>query len=128
MNNDLISREALKEHKFVGNKYVQIGGRTNGKTLRTVNQAYQQGWNDAIDAIIANAPTVEALTYTDIIEANKEGYNTARRLYERPQGDCENCDFRKFTETFVDGVVAVMNKNGITSLEQLSEILKGGAE
>ena len=47
---------------------------------------------------------------------------------ERPQGDCENCDFRKFTETFVGGVVEIMNKNGITSVEQLQEILKGGAE
>lgn len=47
---------------------------------------------------------------------------------ERPQGDCENCDFRKFSEKFIDGVVEVMNKNGITSVEQLSEILKGGAE
>ena len=59
MNGDLISREELKNHKFVGNKFVQIGGRTNGKTLRAINQAYQQGWNDAIDAIIDNAPTVE---------------------------------------------------------------------
>ena len=59
MNNDLISREALKEHKFVGNKFVQIGGRTNGKTLENINKAYQQGWNDCIDAIIDNAPTVE---------------------------------------------------------------------
>lgn len=55
---DLISRSALKEHKFVGNKYMQIGGRTNGKTLENINKAYQQGWNDAIDAIINNAPTV----------------------------------------------------------------------
>ena len=47
---------------------------------------------------------------------------------ERPQGECEKCDFRKFTETFIDGIVDVMNKNGITSVEQLSEILKGGAE
>jgi len=47
---------------------------------------------------------------------------------ETPQGECEKCDFRKFTETFIDGIVDVMNKNGITSVEQLSEILKGGAE
>jgi hypothetical protein len=54
----LIDADELKEHKFVGNKYVQIGGRTNGKTLENINKAYQQGWNDAIDAIIDNAPTV----------------------------------------------------------------------
>lgn len=44
------------------------------------------------------------------------------------KGKCEKCDFRKFSETFVDGLVDVMNKNGITSVEQLQEILKGGAE
>lgn len=47
--------------------------------------------------------------------------------HKRPQGECENCDFRKFSETFIDGVVDLMNKNGITSVEQLSELLKGGA-
>jgi hypothetical protein len=44
---------------------------------------------------------------------------------ERPQGDCENCDFRKFSEKFVDIFVDLMTKNDITSVEQLSEILKG---
>ena len=53
---------------------------------------------------------------------------TGKPYEERPQGECEKCDFRKFTETFIDGIVDVMNKNGITSVEQLSEILKGGAE
>ena len=43
------------------------------------------------------------------------------------QGGCENCDYRKFTEKLVDGFVEVMNEYGITSVEQLSEILKGGA-
>lgn len=41
-------------------------------------------------------------------------------------GDCENCDFRKFTEKFVNGVFEVMDKNGITSFEQLTEMLKEG--
>lgn len=59
-------------------------------------------------------------------EGNRSTVGT--KLGEAKQGECENCDFRKFTETFVDGVVEVMNKNGITSVEQLSEILRGGAE
>ena len=59
MNNDLISREALKEIRFKSNRFIQIGGRTNGKTLENVSAAYQMGWNDAIDTIIDNAPTVE---------------------------------------------------------------------
>lgn len=48
-----------------------------------------------------------------------------KELEERPTGKCDNCDYRKFTETFIEGVVEVMNKNGITSVEQLSEMLKG---
>jgi len=47
---------------------------------------------------------------------------------ERPQGDCENCDFHKFSEKFVDTFVDLMTKNDIASVEQLSEILKGGTE
>ena len=47
---------------------------------------------------------------------------------ERTQGKCEKCDFRKFSEQFIDGVVDVMTKNGITSVEQLSKLLKGSAE
>lgn len=41
----LIDADALEEHKFVGNDFVR--------------NDYQQGWNDAIDSIIDNAPTVE---------------------------------------------------------------------
>lgn len=82
--------------------------------------------------IIDNAPTVHHPN-CDICEDKakqyslgfQDGYLTGK---ERPQGECENCDFRKFTEKFIDGVVEVMNENGITSIEQLSEILKGGAE
>lgn len=48
--------------------------------------------------------------------------------HKRPRGDCENCDFRKFSETFIDGVVDLMNKNGITSVEQLADLLEGGVE
>lgn len=40
-----IDADALEEHKFVGNEFVR--------------NDYQQGWNDAIDAIIDNAPTIE---------------------------------------------------------------------
>ena len=84
MNNDLISREALKEHKFVGDKFVQIGGRTNGKTLKSINKAYQQGWNDCIDAIIDNAPPVK--TYCYFCGQTEHG-----QIEEKPQGErCEN--------------------------------------
>lgn len=42
---------------------------------------------ELICGLIDTAPTVDSPTYTDIVEANKEGYNTAKRLYERPQGE-----------------------------------------
>lgn len=48
---------------------------------------------------------------------------------ERPQvehkPECGDCDCRKFTEQFIDGVVDVMIKNGISSLEELNRRLKG---
>ena len=55
----LISREALKEHKFLTPQVKVVGGRHNGKMQEQIIRAYQKGWNDCIDAIIENAPTVE---------------------------------------------------------------------
>lgn len=77
------------------------------------------------DRLIDNAPTVEL---PDFKAGYKQAILDGKAQYQRPKGECEKCDFRKFTETFVDGVVDLMNKNDITSVEQLSEILKGGAE
>jgi len=112
---DLISREALRE-AF--------------KAWKTTDDYYHNTdcndipFSEAFD-LIDNAPIVE---YT--FEESFQKTVCEQRLYcpARPQVNCENCDFRKFTETFVDGVVDVMNKNGITSVEQLQEILKGGKE
>ena len=54
----LIDANALKEHKFLTPQVKVIGGRHNGKTKEQIVEAYQKGWNDCIDAIIDNAPTV----------------------------------------------------------------------
>ena len=43
---------------------------------------------------------------------------------ERPQGECQNCQYLKFTKQFIDGVVEVMDKNGISSVEELQKILQ----
>ena len=53
---DMISRSALRERKTP--QVEIIGGRHNGKTKEQIVEAYQKGWNDCIDAIIDNAPTV----------------------------------------------------------------------
>lgn len=108
MNNDLISRSALKQHKCVTNKFVRIGGRTNGKTLESINKAYQQGWNDAIDSIIDNAPTVEPKKGKWIIDGhhircnrcNEYICNTDREGNEIPDKFCPECgaDMRKVEE------------------------------
>lgn len=77
---------------------------------------------------IDNAPTVEQEVYitgTDY-DFYIRGYKEGRKDFKHPRSDCENCDFRKFTEKFIDGIVEIMNKNDITSLEQLNKILKGG--
>lgn len=46
---DLIDRTSLAEHKFPSNECNGFGE----------GPAYRQGWNDAIDAIIDNAPSAE---------------------------------------------------------------------
>ena len=49
----LIDVDELKEHKFVSINCYLKSNCDNGFSQ------YKQGWNDAIDAIIDNAPTVE---------------------------------------------------------------------
>ena len=64
----------------------------------------------------------------DAWECNFVSRAEALKAYEgRPQGECDNCDYRKFTEQFINGVVEVMDENGISSVEELLERLKGGA-
>lgn len=69
MTQRLIDANALNKHKFLSPQVKVICGRNNGKTKEQIIQAYQKGWNDCIDAIVDNAPTV------DIEEE-----------FERPQG------------------------------------------
>lgn len=162
MNNDLISREALKEQ--INDVVAKDGDDFSNDLLVGLDMAFQ---------IIDNAPTVEerpirckdckhtvlsedgktlicCLTMkvgtvrpnfycgngeikdsASDSETNYYGVSTAllsQPSAERPQSKCENCDFRKFSETFVDGIVYLMNNNDITSIEQLSELLKGGSK
>ena len=94
---------------------------------------------DDIKEFIENAPTVEpfqpmcnakdeAICEEMTTDGHCNCWTPCPNKEERPQGDCENCDFRKFSEKFVDTFVDLMTKNDIASVEQLSEILKGGTE
>ena len=106
------------------------------------DDAYYSGVND-VSRLIDNAPTVPQVTVfaenadekaiedmkaelqSVIADLKAELQNV---IESRPQGKCEKCDFRKFSEQFIDSVVDVMTNNGITSVEQLNKILKGGPE
>ena len=72
----LIDADALSEHKFVSIDCYLKSNVDNGFSQ------YKQGWNDAIDAIIDNAPTVLHDNYS-------MGYQDGVRkvLSERPQGE-----------------------------------------
>lgn len=73
MNNDLISREALKE--ALGKSTVTIIGYGKAVILDT---AYD---------IIDNAPTVKAYTFEEVESIRNEALEFARNSYERPQGE-----------------------------------------
>lgn len=72
----LIDADKLSEHKFT---------RESAKS-----SDYMRGWNDCIDTIIDNAPTVDTYTEDDVQEAIKAGYQVGYELpkakFERPQG------------------------------------------
>ena len=84
--NDLISRSELKSHKFLSPQVKVIGGRHNGKTKEQIVEAYQKGWNDCIDAITDNAPTVDAIVNTIEIRPQGEWYYSIDKGWE-----CNQC-------------------------------------
>lgn len=69
----LIDADALAKVKFHGYPEIEI-------TPSDVNaEAYKRGWNDAIDAIIESAPTIDAVPVQDgILKARKGDYVTYR--------------------------------------------------
>ena len=42
--------------------------------------------------------------------------------------ECKACDYYKLAQSFINGIVEVISKNGITSLDELLETLKKGAK
>jgi len=47
-----------------------------------------------------------------------------KALEERPQGECEKCTYRIFTEKFSDCISEAMAQYGITSIEELQARLQ----
>ena len=86
---------------------------------------------------INNAPTVEErpqgeITEEDIQNAIKagyeNGYSMAQAKYQRPHGECENCDYYKFSNAVCSGIVDEMVKLGIDNVDDLLKFLRGKEE
>ena len=99
----LIDANALKEHKFLSPQLKVIGGRHSGKLKEQITHAYQKGWNDCIDAIIDNAPTVDTFTFDDMKKGINVGYKAGKltEKWERPQGKWVKIFENPFTNGYV---------------------------
>ena len=123
----LIDANALNEHKFLSPQVKVIGGRHSGKLKDQIIDAYQKGWNDCIDAIIDNAPTVEPeITNEDIQDAIKAGYKEG---FEMAKAKCEfNIeDFKQFVEGKIDMQDLYSPSHLFMLLDEYLD-MKGGAE
>lgn len=133
---DLISREALKKHKVYlvdSHEYVvPVYNIDNAPTV--LHDNYSMGYQDGVRKVLSERPQGE-ITNEDIQNAikqgYKDGYEMAKAKYEnRPQGECEKCTYRIFTEKFADSIAEVMTQYGITSIEELQarlqEEMRGG--
>ena len=88
-----IDADKLPAHKFQSPVYL---ARKNGKIILS---AYQKGWNDAIDAIVDNEPTVEQECYITGAQ-----WDEFMKEHKRPKGEwttvkgiegtyyCSECD------------------------------------
>ena len=141
MNNDIISRSELKKafNKWWGCDDISV--TVVEDLIDNAPTVEQKEFEQILQPIKVNIPEDikgklieemskprkvildESKTVQDCIVAYGDGFESARRLFE---SKCRDCDFHKFTETFINNTVKVMKKNGIESVEQLSEILGKG--
>lgn len=75
-----INADNLVEHKFT---------RESAKS-----SDYMRGWNDAIDAIVDNEPTVDPKTFFDYVSRSKSKDNMLL-------GVCPACEYKKVVEQSV---------------------------
>lgn len=104
MNNDLISREALK--KAIDDAYEEYDGYDPHDLSR---------FAERVEDLIDNAPTVDIKD--EIAGAYNEGYMCGNKEAEKAR-----------PQAFINGIVELISKNGITTVDELLEALKGGAE
>ena len=98
---------------------VNISELSNEEKLKLVEQIMPDNKYDEV--ILAHERIAYERGVADgYAEAIEEGTNT------KPK--CEDCEYRKFAEKFIEGIVAIMNEQGIKGVDELMEKLKGGAE
>lgn len=67
------------------------------------------------------------MKYIVDIKGEIEGdYEIIGKYEERPQGKCNKCDYYSFSQAFINGIVELISKYGITTIDELLETLKGG--
>lgn len=106
MSEDLISREALKEE------------------LKAKFEYCEKYYPINFFELINNVPTVDTYTIEDIQTVRENALILGAKLAQRPQGECKACDYYKLAQSFINGIVEVISKNGLTSIDELLEILK----
>ena len=73
----LIDADALSEHKF---QEVEFHGGS-------LDAAYRQGWNDAIDAVMENEPPVDAVP----VRHGQWIHRTPNNGHTPPYDECDKC-------------------------------------
>lgn len=104
MSGDLISREALKK----------------ALELTDYNDIYDLTMTERL---IDNAPTADVVCPECYIRYS-QGYLDGAT--NNPK-ECKACDYYKFAQSCINGIVEIISKNGLTTLDELLEILKKGA-
>ena len=108
MSGDLISREALNDIWELYKQYQP----------RLATNVYEFG--EALREFIDNAPTVDVVCPECYIRYS-QGYIDGAT--NNPK-ECKACDYYKLAQSFINGIVEVISKNGLTSIDELLEILK----
>ena len=133
MNNDLISREALKEAL---NTWDKFGYTAKSELIRLTsdNEKLYRPYIHYEDVIncIDNAPTVEAFTKEDMSGAYNEGYACGSRESERPKGEwLRTWNIDEFTCDKCRSLIkqpTLMGQPSYTFCPNCGAEMKGGAE
>lgn len=76
--------------------------------------------DDENEALLIAIQSVRAReTVQGVVRTDKNGDLQIELL--RLQDECKKCEFNKFAQAFIDGVVETMNKHGIKDFDELAK-------